>query len=171
MTRREGPWNRLREPRVGVMLHYDGSLSDRGALEWLLYDPRCRVSYNFLILDDGTVVTIAPFNARAWHAGVCAPSATSPPYTDANSAFYGIAFAATSRNSLTPAQRDAATDLIIRIFRHHGWTDVTRHLTDHHAEAMPRKRKTDITDLANASLGFFREQVTARLRAVLPRSA
>ena len=63
----------LREKRIGVMPHYDGSGSDRGAIQWFA-DERCKVSYNLLVLDDGSYVRIAPDSARAWHAGRCRPS-------------------------------------------------------------------------------------------------
>ena len=37
----------LREERIGIMLHYDGSGSDRGAVQWFA-DERCKVSYNLV---------------------------------------------------------------------------------------------------------------------------
>ena len=59
-----GQYGTLREDRIGVMLHFDGSGSDRGSVQWFK-DPRCRVSYNLLVLDDGSYVRIAPDSARA----------------------------------------------------------------------------------------------------------
>ena len=139
-----GNWNRVRGQRIGVCLHYDGSASDAGAVQWMLRDPGCKLSYNYLILDDGTVVPVAPENARAWHAGACRPSDPQRlPYTDANSAFYGIALAATHGDTATPAQRASTIALIVRLMRKHQWTD-TRRITSHADEAWPRGRKVDI---------------------------
>ena len=42
--------------------------------KWRFNDPRCKGSYNELVLDDGSYVTIAPPSARAWHAGKCRSS-------------------------------------------------------------------------------------------------
>src|SRR5262245_2136016 len=66
-------FNELKEPRRGVMLHYDDSSSDAGAVAWFT-DPECQVSYNYLVLDDGSYVPIVPEGKRAWHAGVCKTS-------------------------------------------------------------------------------------------------
>lgn len=139
-----GNWGKLREPRVGVMLHYDGSASDAGAVGWLTKDPRARVSYNRLILDDGQVVKIAPDDARAWHAGACRPSARFG-YTDANSAFYGVALAAKPGDAVPDTQFEALLAVIREYFDAEGWplTDWWR-VTDHAAEAWPRGRKSDI---------------------------
>lgn len=139
-------WNaRLRQPREGIMLHYDGSASDHGAVEWLTKDPRCRVSYNWLVLDDGTVVPVAPASARAWHAGVCVQrtdSWTGLPVTDANSAFYGIAVAATVGDRLTEEQRMAVIRLCEKLCRQHNWDPLTR-IVSHRAWASPPGRKAD----------------------------
>jgi len=140
-------WGRLREPRIGVMLHYDGSASDAGAVAWLTRDPRCKVSYNWLVLDDGQLVGVAPADARAWHAGVCRASAELLVYRDANSAFYGIAVAATAGQRATPAQSATVTRLVRSLFRSHGWdlhADSWR-LVGHESEAWPRGRKHDPT--------------------------
>jgi N-acetyl-anhydromuramyl-L-alanine amidase AmpD len=139
-------WGKLREKRVGTMLHFDGSSSDAGAVSWLTKHPDCRVSYTKLILDNGTVVQIAPDDARAWHAGACRPSSPSTlHYTDANSAFYGLAFAAKPGDEITQAQFDAAVKVIVEWFKAEGWrlTEWWR-ITDHAAEAWPRGRKIDI---------------------------
>jgi N-acetyl-anhydromuramyl-L-alanine amidase AmpD len=165
VTRRKdlNNWNRLRESRVGIMLHFDASASDAGAVEWLLRNPDCKVSYNRLVLDDGTEVVIAPDNARAWHAGACRPSAKVPPYTDANSAFYGLAFTARAGDIITDKQRITAVAIAAMWMKRHGWTDVERHITDHAAEAWPRGRKTDIGGLKGLVLDDFRKAVTRSL--------
>lgn len=136
-----------REPRLGVMLHYDASASDAGAVEWLLHDPRCKVSYNYLILDNANIVEIAPMTARAWHAGVCKSSDSRLPYKDANSAFYGVAIAATDGDVATEVQVRSVVAICRTFFKSHGWhyaTDVWR-IVGHETEAWPRGRKHDPT--------------------------
>lgn len=158
-------WNSLREPRMGCMLHYDASTSDSGAVAWLLHDPRCKVSYNFLILDDGRMVAIAPPEARAWHAGICRPSVPRLAYRDANSAFYGLSLAATVGEVGTAAAKQAMVDLIRALFGRHDWdtqTDGWR-IVGHASEAWPRGRKIDPTgpDPAHPvlSVGEIREML------------
>lgn len=140
-----GNWGKLREKRVGVCVHYDGSGSDAGAVNWLTKHPEARVSYHRLILDDGQVIPIAPLDSRAWHAGVCRPSDARLTYTDANSALYGLAFAAKPGDELTAPQFQAMVREVAALFRVEGWsvTDWWR-ITDHAAEAWPRGRKADI---------------------------
>ncbi len=135
-------WGKLREPRLGVMLHYDASASDPGAVAWLTRDPRCRVSYNWLVLDNGAAVEVAPAGMRAWHAGVCRPSRADLPYRDANSAFYGIAVAAKAGDTVTPAQLARLLELCRQCFARHRWVEPWR-LVGHHEECWPRGRKVD----------------------------
>ncbi len=128
-------WGTPREPRIGVMLHYDASVSDAGAVNWFSH-PDCRVSYQLLVLDDGSFVRIAPDDARAWHAGRCRPSDSRLTYRDANSAFYGIAAATNDKVDVTPLQTATIAFLTRRYFDRHGWplTDVWR-ITGHRNEA------------------------------------
>ncbi len=137
----------LREQRLGVMLHYDASTSDRGAVTWLTKDPACRVSYNLLVLDSGEVVEVAPVTARAWHAGICRSSDPSRlPYRDANSAFLGIAVAAGAGDQVTPAQLAAVVRLVRDAFDRSGWLrSETWRIVGHETEAWPRGRKHDPT--------------------------
>jgi N-acetyl-anhydromuramyl-L-alanine amidase AmpD len=139
-------WDALRAPRLGVLLHFDDSRSDAGALDWLLRHPDCHVSYNWLILRTGELHQIAPADARAWHAGVCRPSSPLLRYADANSAFYGIAIAAAADEPATAKQIGMVCTLVRRLFSEHGWhvTDDWR-ITGHEDEAWPRGRKTDPT--------------------------
>jgi N-acetyl-anhydromuramyl-L-alanine amidase AmpD len=153
-------YGKLRGSRVGIMLHYDASASDKGAVAWLTKDPRCTVSYTKLVLDDGLVVDIAPDDARAWHAGDCRPSRDELRYRDANSAFYGIALAARHGDRCTPEAFDAVAQLCTGYMRAHGWTEDWR-ITTHKAEAWPRGRKVDpdgVLDVAEV-----RAAVLARL--------
>lgn len=145
----------LREERVGVMIHYDGSGTDAGAVSWFA-DPRCNVSYHALALDDGSYVRIAPDNVRAWHAGWCR---TSDPerliYADANSAFYGVAAATKEGVDVTPLQTLTVAWLVRRWFHQEGWSrNDTWRIVGHDTEAVygpghpkagQRGRKTDPT--------------------------
>ena len=139
-----GQYSTLRDERIGVMVHYDGSGGDAGAVAWF-GDPRCKVSYNYLVLDDGSYVSIAPLSARAWHAGKCRTSDPDLlPYKDANSAFYGIAAATNDRVDVTPLQVLTIAWLTRRLFEREGWplTDTYR-IVGHSSEAWKRGRKTD----------------------------
>jgi N-acetyl-anhydromuramyl-L-alanine amidase AmpD len=132
--------------RQGMLLHYDASRSDVGAVAWLEDDARARVSYHYLVLDDGRVLQIAPLGSRAWHAGDCKSSDRRLVYTDANSAFYGIAVAATDGERATEAQKASVALLCRYLFWLEGWADAdTWRITGHDAHAWPRGRKTDPT--------------------------
>lgn len=136
-------YNTLREDRVGVMLHYDGSRTDEGAASWFEH-PDCRVSYHWLVLDDGGYVSIAPPERRAWHAGVCRPSDVRLKYADANSAFYGIAAATDGGHDVTPLQLLTIAWLTRRCFDREGWsTTEAWRIVGHSSEAWPRGRKVD----------------------------
>lgn len=140
-------------PRVGAMLHYDGSASDRGAIAWLEDDARARVSYNWLILDDGTVIELT--REAAWHGGHCRSSDPRLSYIDANQQLYGIAIAATDGEVATRQQVDAVLGLLAYLFYLHGWSESERwrivgHDTEAvfpagHARAGQRGRKIDPT--------------------------
>ena len=163
-ARTEGPWGELTQPRMGVMLHYTAG-TDLSGLEWLLFDERCKVSYNWLVLDDGTTVSVAPKEARAYHAGVCRPSAqlAAHPYHDANSAFYGIAIAAEPGDVVTSPALAMVVETTVGLFREHQWTpeQVRWRLTDHEAEAWPRGRKHDTGHVL--PLDLVQERVIAAL--------
>lgn len=136
-------WGKPREPRIGVMLHFDASSSDAGAVGWFS-DPTCKVSYQYLVLDDGAFVRIAPDAARAYHAGVCRPSEPRLAYQDANSAFYGIAVATNEKVDVTPLQLLTTAWLARRYFELEGWPMVDAwRLVGHRTEAWPRGRKSD----------------------------
>lgn len=162
-------WGVVSEPRVGVMLHFDGSASDRGAVQWLKHDPRCKVSYHYLVLDDGPAVEIAPLPARAWHAGVCRSSdATRLPYLDANSAFYGLCVAARPGDTITLGQRDVLVGLCVAMFQREGWplSDTWR-IVEHASEAHPRGRKVDLGQhLVGLTLADVRTRVAEYAQAV-----
>lgn len=139
-------WGSLHENRCGILLHYDQSGSDAGALGWLTKDPACAVSYNVLVLDDGSAHVIAPIERRAWHAGVCRSSDTVRlPYRDANSALYGVAIAAKDGEVATAAQFAAVVEVCRHLAAKHGW-DLryeSWRIVGHDTEAWPRGRKID----------------------------
>jgi len=148
-----GRYGTCREERVGVMLHYDASLSDEGAMAWFA-DPRCQVSYQWLVLDDGSCVRIAPDDKRAWHAGWCRTSdEVMLPYKDANSALYGVAVATTDGVDVTIQQTLTVAWLCRSYFALHQWSLADTHrIVSHsseavyppgHAKAGKRGRKTD----------------------------
>ena len=147
-----GRYSNLRQDRVGVMLHYDGSGTDEGSMAWFA-NPKCGVSYNYLVLDDGDYVEIAPESKRAWHAGVCRPSDPERlPYEDANSAFYGIAAATSGKVDVTPLQVLTVAFLTSMLFRKHDWpVSDTHRIVTHRSEAWKRGRKKDPegSDLSN----------------------
>lgn len=136
---------RLREPRIGCIIHYDASVSDAGSMSWFR-DPRCKVSYSWLVLDDGSYVEIAPKESRAWHAGRCRPSHKLLTYRDANSAFTGIAAATNQRESATQAQLLTIAMLCRMAFEDYGWSiEETWRIVGHDTEGWPRGRKIDPT--------------------------
>lgn len=127
-----------------IVLHYDASVSDESAVQWLLHDPRCKVSYNWIVLDNGNIVEVAPSDARAWHAGVCKSDDSRLIYRDANSAGYGIAIAATVGDVATRDAKRSVAALCHYLFREHGWPlDEVWRIVSHRAHAWPRTRKND----------------------------
>ena len=134
-------------PRVGVCLHYDGSVSDAGGLGWLQGLP-VKASYNLVVLDDGAWGIIAPLDKAAWHAGKSRSSDPARlPYPDdcANWAFYGVCVLTNEKVDVTPRQTMTAAWLTARLFARHGWsrTGELYRVTTHSAEAWERGRKSD----------------------------
>lgn len=136
-------WNELTEPRVGIMLHYDASATDESAIAWFT-DPRCRVSYNFMVMDSGNIIPIAPLDKRAWHAGVCRSPDPRLRYRDANSALYGISIAATAGDVATVEAKRSVVALCLNLFSDHGWPiGAAWRIVSHRQHAWPRGRKND----------------------------
>jgi N-acetyl-anhydromuramyl-L-alanine amidase AmpD len=141
-------WNRLgtRAVRQGILLHFDASASDKGAVAWLEDDARTKATYHYLVLDDGRVLQLAPPGMRAYHAGACKPSDARLPYTDGNTAFYGVAIAARDGERATEAQKEQVALLCRYLFWLEGWPEEeTWRITGHDAEAWPRGRRSDPT--------------------------
>lgn len=116
--------------RQGVLIHFDDSTNDKWAVAWFR-DPRCKVSYNRLYLDNGDIVSVCAMTRRAWHAGVCLTK-------DANSAYYGLSAATDARTPVAPLQFGAMMEDAARLFRHHGWgpSDVETRLVGHDEQAI-----------------------------------
>ena len=135
-----GAYNRLREPRRGIALHFSAGRSDAQDIGWFK-NPACRVSYNALFLDGGDWVLIAPWDRRAWHMGFCRGQYRDRypdvGYRDANSAFYGLSASARQGDVATPEQLDSMAEVAVNLFLQHGWplTDTWR-ITTHSAEAV-----------------------------------
>lgn len=158
-------YEKLFEPRVGIMLHYDASASDEGAIYWLTKDPRCKVSYNWLVMDDGTIWGIAPWNLAAWHAGKCKPSNPRKlNYRGANSAFLGIAIAAADGQKATEKQKESVIHLCKDFFRMMQWkVSDTFRIVGHNTECWPRGRKWDPVGSNLASPVLDVEEIRRRI--------
>jgi N-acetyl-anhydromuramyl-L-alanine amidase AmpD len=159
---------RIREPRIGVMLHYDASATDAGAIAWLA-GPDIKVSYNWLVTDEGNIIPIAPETARAWHAGVCRSSDPRLPYRDANSAFYGVSIAATTGDVATVEAKRSVAALCRTLFGRHGWpVDEVWRIVSHRTQAWPRGRKNDPEgpDLAHPVLNA--NEIRGMVAAMVP---
>jgi N-acetyl-anhydromuramyl-L-alanine amidase AmpD len=168
-------WGKLTEKRVGVLLHYDASSSDASAIRWFTH-PDSRVSYTWLVMDSGNVIPIAPQDKRAWHAGCCASDDPRLVYRDANSAFFGIALAATAGETATREAKRSIAMMCLHCFAVEGWpiTEVWRIVSHRsqavycrgHPKAGQRGRKSDPEgdDLAHPVLNTneIRGMVAAR---------
>lgn len=162
---------KLTEPRLGTMLHYDASANDRGSIAWLR-SPDCAVSYNLIVLDNGKVERIAPDTARAYHAGVCRSSDPRLPYKDANSAFYGLAIAATDGDKATDLQFAAVVRMCVGYCLKHKWShDEMWRIVGHESEAWPRGRKHDPTGSDATKPVLDLNAVRAAVRAILTEAA
>jgi N-acetyl-anhydromuramyl-L-alanine amidase AmpD len=141
-------WGDLREPRLGIMLHYSGEAKqvDAALVAWMRHGEDCRVSYNTIVCDDGLDEPIAPIDKRAWHAGVCRPGSAAYTYRDANSAFYGIALATGPGAPMTQFAFRTLVRLCRELYTKHGWPTADGwRITGHDREAWPRGRKIDPT--------------------------
>ena len=148
------------EERIGVMLHYDASSSDRSGLVWLS-GAEIRVSYNWCVTDAGNIIGIAPETARAWHAGVCKSPDPRLPYRDANSAFYGVSILATSGDVASVEAKRSIVGLCRTYFLRHGWpVEEAWRIVSHRQHAWPwptptkagRKNDPEGPDLAHPVL-------------------
>jgi hypothetical protein len=103
--------------RFGVMLHYDASQSDAGAISWFR-SPKFTLSYHRAYTDSGRRVQILPKLAGtcAFHAGVCRQT---EQVASANDAFYGFAVTAGEGDTVTAAQLRALVEDTALVARWH----------------------------------------------------
>lgn len=140
----------LRGPRIGCMVHYDGSgggpHGDRNGLAWFNH-PDCKGLYQVAVTDGGKWAQLAPDSARAYHAGVCRSSDPKRlPYEDGNSAFFGVAALTNEHLQVTEPQMLAIAWKIRGWFHAQGWDpEETYRIVGHDTEAWPRGRKIDPT--------------------------
>lgn len=94
--------------RRGIMIHYDASQSDEGALSWFR-SAQWKLSYHRAYTDSGRRVQILPRFAgtAAFHAGVCDKR---QGVTSANDAFYGLSITATEGDRVTDKQLNALVE-------------------------------------------------------------
>ena len=140
-----GNWNNLTGPRQGLALHYTAG-SYVGSVAWC-QDPASKVSYQWILAQDGRSTVIAPWNKRAWHMGVCKTSdPINLPYKDANSCFEGLALAASDGDVISDIAGTVLLDMIRGRFAANKWDlSETWRIVGHDAEAWPRGRKHDPT--------------------------
>jgi N-acetyl-anhydromuramyl-L-alanine amidase AmpD len=174
-------WDDLKLTRMGVMLHYDASVTDAGGLAWLQGED-VHASYNLVVLDDGAWGIIAPLGKAAWHAG---KTRTSDPaklcYPDhmANHAFYGLCILTNDKVDVTMPQALTGAWLAARLFARHGWSRerelwrVVTHSSEAvyavgHPKAGQRGRKTDPEGPAYHEGGHNPIWCAADVRTLLP---
>lgn len=133
--------------RIGAMVHFDDSSSDKGGLAWFR-DPDFRLSYNRAYRDDGTRIRITPsIHHAAYHGGVCLREPGLPvltlagsgfKYGGANTGYFGFAFTADADDHITREQLDAMTTDIAIIFRLANWgpDDVDVRIVGHDEKAI-----------------------------------
>jgi N-acetyl-anhydromuramyl-L-alanine amidase AmpD len=103
--------------RVGIMLHFDASRTDQGAINWF-DDSEFLLSYNRAYTDNGRRIRLTPaIENRAYHAGKC--RSDSRVHDAANSAFYGLAITAGDGQVATTEQFTAICVDAAVIARYH----------------------------------------------------
>lgn len=112
--------------RHGIMLHFDASRTDQGAINWF-DDPEFLLSYNRAYTDNGRRIRLAPtIEHRAYHAGKCRSDALV--HDNANSSFYGLCVTAGDGQITTTEQFTAICVDAAVIVRYHqlrgdpGWS-------------------------------------------------
>lgn len=150
--------------RVGVMVHFDDSSSDAGALAWFR-DPAFRLSYNRAYRDDGTRIRITPsIHHAAYHAGVCliepslrieTLSGSGYRYGGANTGYFGLAITAAARDHITRPQLESLTEDTAIIFRAAGWSpeETERRIVGHDSRAIFNPRDNPDTPHRWGQLG------------------
>ena len=159
--------------RGGVMLHFDGSRTDRGGIRWLR---TATLGYSYAVGDDGLLTELERWDMKTPHAGVCRTPG-------ANSRYYGLCALTDERTPATAPQLERLADVVVRLWRFHFWgvataDAVAERVRGHCEEAVfPRGhvragqlgRKCDPIGLPTGpviiSMTEFREEVRRRLAA------
>lgn len=137
--------------RHGIMLHFDASRTDQGAINWF-DDPEFLLSYNRAYTDNGRRIKLTPtIEHRAYHAGKCRSDAVV--HDNANSSFYGLCITAGDGQVATTEQFTAICVDAAVIARYHqlrgdpGWgiDNIDYWITGHEDWAFPKGRKHDPT--------------------------
>lgn len=137
--------------RHGIMLHFDASRTDEGAINWF-DDPDFKLSYNRAYTDNGRRIKLTPtIEHRAYHAGVCRSDAVV--HDNANSSFYGLCVTAGDGQIATTEQFTAICVDAAVIAKYHqrrgdpGWGigNIGWWITGHEDWAAPPGRKHDPT--------------------------
>lgn len=135
------------QKRRGIMVHYDDSSSDTGALSWFR-SPDFKLSYNRAYLDDGRRVRITrSIHDKADHAGPCLVEPGVPTYTipgttfkygGANEAYFGFAATADGNDAITEPQFDAMAADCAVIYRLAAWSldELESRIVGHDAKAI-----------------------------------
>jgi hypothetical protein len=145
-----GPENfdELRQPRVGVMWHFDDSSSDAGALGWFR-SPEFKLSYNRAFTDDGRAHNLvarstdrSSLHYAARHAGVCRTQSAPVLVRGCNQSFYGFAVTCGAADVTTEAQYRRIVLDTVATFRVHGWgpAEVAHRLVGHEEWAIFNER-------------------------------
>lgn len=149
--------NRRPGPIRCIVLHADGSPSERATLDWIA-NPKSEVSYHVLVRRDGTEVRIVADEERAWAVGYSAWRGVR----DVNGCSLSVAFA--NRNDgkefLTPAQVATVKQIVARWRARWRIEDVTTHqivarFKDGAELHNGQRRKHDPESAPNFSLAEF----------------
>jgi N-acetyl-anhydromuramyl-L-alanine amidase AmpD len=120
---------------TGIILHHTGG-SYNGAVQWIL-NPASKVSYHYLIANDGTGTQFAKPNERAWHAGISSFKGRK----NCNDFMIGIAVSGdTNQRVLTYKEIQAVGDLCIGLMMQYnfGIDNIVTH------REVSNGRKTDV---------------------------
>lgn len=137
-----------------VVIHYTAMASCAEA-QARLCDPMAEVSAHYLIAEDGTVITLVPEGARAWHAGAGAWGGV----TDVNSRSVGIELSNPGDAPFAHAQMRALEALLAEVMAR--WSIPPERVIGHSDMAPDRKRdpgpRFDWRRLALQGLGVWPE--------------
>ncbi len=130
----------LQQEKVGIMVHFDGSMSDSGGLSWLK-SKKFTLGYNRVYGDSGKIYKMIALFMRAPHAGVCRKNKI---IKDPNSAYYGLCALTNEKTPVTTIQFENMLEDAYRIYKFHGWNveDISWRVRGHNEEAIYSKSST-----------------------------